>query len=275
MTKKPVSQGFQDFHALDRAAQPEKFVEYLDLVTGIDAIQAYKRRSYDLLHLRPGRHVLDVGCGTGDDVRAMAVKVGPSGRAVGIDVSETMIAEAKNRANDKGANVEFYTGSVLKLPFDDNTFNASRCERTFQHLAEPEKALREMIRVTKPGGRVGVLDPDWDTLLVDAFNDHVTRRILAYSHDRQANPTAGRRLYSLFHMAGLQNIEVLPATIPILSFSLAEPILGLHEAVDKAIEKHVITMEEGDKWLRELEERDRNGQFFSSLTGFGVFGTKT
>ena len=275
MTKKPVSQGFQDFHAVDRTAQPEKFVEYLDLVTGIGAIQAYKRRSYDLLHLRPGQHVLDVGCGTGDDVCAMAVKVGPSGRAVGIDVSETMIAEAKNRANDKGANVEFYTGSVLKLPFDDNTFNASRCERTFQHLAEPEKALREMIRVTKPAGRVGVLDPDWDTLLVDAFNNHVTRRILAYSHDGQANPTAGRRLYSLFHMAGLQNIEVLPATIPILSFSLAEPILGLHEAVDKAIGKHVITMEEGDKWLRELEERDRNGQFFSSLTGFGVFGTKT
>lgn len=275
MTKKPASRGFQDFHAVDQTAQPEKFVEYLDLVTGIDAIQAYKRRSYDLLHLRLGHHVLDVGCGTGDDVRAMAVKVGHSGRAVGIDISETMIAEAKNRAKNEGATTEFYTGSVLKLPFDDNTFNASRCERTFQHLTEPKKGLHEMIRVTRQGGRIGVLDPDWDTLLVDSSNNHVGRRILAYSHDAQANPTAGRRLYSLFHLAALQNIEVLPVTIPILSFSLAEPILGLREAVDKAIEKHVITLEEGDKWLRELEERDRNGQFFSSLTGFGVFGTKT
>jgi len=218
---------------------------------------------------------LDVGCGTGDDVRAMAVKVGPSGRAVGIDISETMIAEAKSRAKNEGANIEFYAGSVLKLPFNDNTFNASRCERTFQHLTQPMEALREMIRVTQPAGRVGVLDPDWDTILVDSSNHHVTRRILAYSHDSQANPTAGRRLYSLFHMAGLQNIEVLPVTIPILSFSLAEPILGLREAVDKAIEKHAITLVEGDKWLRELEERDRTGQFFSSLTGFGVFGTKS
>jgi ubiquinone/menaquinone biosynthesis C-methylase UbiE len=259
---------------VDQTAQPEKFVEYLDLVTGIDAIQEYKRRSYDLLHLRPGHNVLDVGCGTGDDVRAMAVKVGPSGRAVGIDISEAMITEAKNRSKNQEANIEFYTGSALRLPFEGNMFNASRCERTFQHLVEPANALGEMIRVTRSGGRIGVLDPDWDTLLVDSSNHDMARRILAFSHDGQANPTAGRRHYSLFRMVGLQNVELLPVTIPILSFNLAEPILGLREAVDKAIEKHVVTLEEGDKWLRELEDRDRTGRFFSSITGFGVFGTK-
>ncbi|HZY95104.1 MAG TPA: class I SAM-dependent methyltransferase [Candidatus Bathyarchaeia archaeon] len=273
MAKKSSSE-FESFRSVDQASQPEKFVEYLDLVTGIEAIQAYKTRSYDLLHLRPGHHVLDVGCGTGDDVRAMAGKVGPSGRAVGVDSSETMIAEAKKRARNHGSNIEFYTGNALSLSFNDNTFDASRSERTFQHLTEPMKALHEMVRVTKPSGRVGVLDPDWETVIVDSSNNHLTRRILTSFKDGHANPTSGRRLYSQFHTAKLQNLEVLPITIPILSFKLAESVLGIRNAVDKAIEKNSITMEEGDKWLRELEERERNGQFFSSMTGFGVFGTK-
>ena len=84
-----------EFGSVDRAAGPEAFVKYLDTVTGLEAAQAYKQRSYELLNLKPGHRVLDVGCGTGDDVCAMAKIVGLSGRVVGIDNSEVMIAEAK------------------------------------------------------------------------------------------------------------------------------------------------------------------------------------
>jgi ubiquinone/menaquinone biosynthesis C-methylase UbiE len=271
MSKKSGNGHFGD---VDRAVSPEKFVGYLDTVTEVEAVQSYKQRSYDLLHLRPGCHVLDVGCGTGDDVRAMALKVGPSGRAVGIDNSQVMIGEAKKRSADLKLPVEFYTGLATELPFDENVFHATRCERVFQHLADPERALREMVRVTSLGGRVGVIDPDWETVVIDSPDEHLTRQILAAHRDTTRNPWSGRQLFSLFNKAHLLNIEVLPVTIPLLTFSLAEPVLEFRNSVDRAIENHTITMEEGSRWLRRLEERDDAGEFFSSITGFGVFGTK-
>ena len=269
--KKSVAIGFRD---VDRASHPEAFVKYLDAVTGVEAAQAYKRRSYGLLHLRPGHHVLDVGCGTGDDVRAMAERVYPDGRAIGIDSSEVMIAEAKKRSKGLSLHVEFRVAAAAELPFADDSFDATRSERLFQHLDDPNPALSEMIRVTRSGGRVSVLDPDWETVVIDSPDPRLTRKILLASLDTHVNPWSGRQLFALFHAAGLREIEVLPVTIPVLDFSVAEPVLELRKCVETAVKKRVISSAEGLQWLRELEERDRAGRFFSSITGFGLFATK-
>lgn len=271
MSEKSVA---TEFGSVDRAARPEALVKYLDTVTGLEAAQAYKRRSYDLLHIKAGNHVLDVGCGTGDDVRAMARIVGASGRAVGIDNSEVMIAEAKKRSAGLGLPIEFRTATASDLPFPTESFDATRSERLFQHLADPSRALAEMIRVTRPGGRVAVLDPDWDTVVIDSPDRRVTRQILSASIDTHVNPWAGRQIFRLFRTAGLREIEVLPATVPLLNLSLAEPVLELRKCVTTAVEKNAITENEGARWLMELEERNRAGRFFSSITGFGVAGTR-
>ena len=103
-------------------------------------------------------------------MRAMVSRVLPSGRVVGVDNSQIMINEAQKRSTSLGLPVEFRRGDVTGLPFDNGVFDATRADRVFQHLADPEKALHEMIRVTRPGGTVGVLDPDWETLVVDSPN---------------------------------------------------------------------------------------------------------
>jgi ubiquinone/menaquinone biosynthesis C-methylase UbiE len=120
------------------------------------------------MELRSGDIVADVGCGTGEDVLALAMKVGAAGRAIGVDLSSTMIATAGERSRQCGLKVSFVQRDVQKLGFEDGCFDALRAERALQHTADPTMALREMVRVLKPGGRLVSWEADLDLFVIDA-----------------------------------------------------------------------------------------------------------
>ncbi len=109
------------FDHVDASSDPEHFVRYLEYTTGIASLKALKLWSYRLLELPAGASVLDVGCGLGQDVQALAQLVGPGGRAVGVDSRATMIAEARQRAFGSGLLVEFVAGQAERLEFPDGT----------------------------------------------------------------------------------------------------------------------------------------------------------
>ena len=93
---------------VDRGVDPTEFVPYLDAITGVEAVRGIKRHTFTLMNVRPGYAVLDVGCGAGDDLRSLAELVGPTGRVVGVDNSETLVHEA--RARTYGLPVECHIG---------------------------------------------------------------------------------------------------------------------------------------------------------------------
>jgi ubiquinone/menaquinone biosynthesis C-methylase UbiE len=103
--------------AVDQTTDPSVFVSYLDTVTTLETVRRIKQRTYDLLQVREGHHLLDIGCGLGDDVRALAQQVGTSGRVVGVDSSETMVAVARKRLEGMTPPVELYVGDALRLEF--------------------------------------------------------------------------------------------------------------------------------------------------------------
>src|SRR5215470_15316559 len=110
-----------EFDQVDRTTDPADFVRYLDATRATDYYQEVKQRSYALLDPHPGDHICDVGCGTGDDVLALARLIGPEGCAVGVDASATMIAEAERRAMEAGITAEFMQMDARRLAFPDAT----------------------------------------------------------------------------------------------------------------------------------------------------------
>jgi ubiquinone/menaquinone biosynthesis C-methylase UbiE len=188
------------FTQVDRARDPDFFVRFMDEAQKPAAIQASKRLMLERIALAPGAAVLDVGCGPGTDVFDMVAPVGPGGRLVGLDASEVMIAEARRRASELDVPVTFEVGEVEALPFPDGTFDVCRAERLLEHLPDAGRALAEMVRVTRSGGRIVVFDFDWDTLIVDHPDKATTRTIvLSYSRldaervDRSAAPASLQR----------------------------------------------------------------------------------
>ena len=111
-----------------------------------------------LLGLSAGHTVLDVACGPGNFTRAFAKTVGPEGLAVGIDVSETMLARgtADNARSGLG-NVALVRGDAVRLPFADGSFDAVCCFAALHLFADPFDALADMSRVLRPGGRIAIM----------------------------------------------------------------------------------------------------------------------
>jgi RimJ/RimL family protein N-acetyltransferase/predicted O-methyltransferase YrrM len=114
-----------------------------------------------LAHLTPGVSVLDCGCGPGTISLSIAQRIAP-GQLIGIDREPSQIEKAQTSASQTGQlNAEFQCSEIYTLPFLDNSFDRIFSHALIEHLSDPIRAAKEMFRVLKPGGIIGVCSPDW------------------------------------------------------------------------------------------------------------------
>ena len=260
---------------VDTGTDAAGLADYLARVTAVEGVQAYKRHAYAALRVGEGARVLDVGCGIGGDVRGIAQLVGRTGRVVGLDFTEAFVAEARQQSADHPT-IEYRQGDAHALPFPDASFDAARSERVFQHLADPRTALAEMRRVTRPGGRVVVTEPDWDTLVLD-LPDHVTlaRKIRSFWTDSAArHGRMGRELPRLFREGGFQQIDVVPAAVYLSDYRVANEGCSLEHAAELARGAGVVTDSEAGTWIAALRAQAAAGHFWCAVMAFTVAGRR-
>jgi SAM-dependent methyltransferase len=271
-----VPSHWRSYRDVDAADDPGSLGHELHEIASVAFMADEKRRSLDLLALGPSASVLDVGCGTGPELDALAEIVGSGGRVVGLERSGALIAFAqeRERGRDRAKPVELVQADAAALPFGDGEFDACRADRTLQHLDDPADALAEMVRVTRAGGRVVVSESRWG-LVAPSLDQALTDRVVALlaTGSEQAD-WIGQRLPTMFEHAGLTGVESLrsdyTASDPGVFFAFTQ----LRAAAARAAAGGALTSQEADGWLGRLEEMVARGEAFAMVLILHVAGTK-
>jgi len=171
--------------------------------------------AYLLASLEPGQRLLDVGCGPGTITIDLAARVAP-GQVVGIDSAAVVVSAAARLAEEVGArNVTFATGDAYALDFPDASVEIVHAHQVLQHLADPVAALREMRRVLRPGGTLGVRDSDYAAFAWAPADPLLDRWLELYHQVTRRNggeADAGRRLLGWVNQAGFEAARASSST---------------------------------------------------------------
>jgi ubiquinone/menaquinone biosynthesis C-methylase UbiE len=181
-----------------------------------------------------------------------------------------MISEATRRQENSSAPASFQQGDAQKLPFETGAFDACRTERMLCHVPDCEVALREMARVVRPGGRIGVIDVDCAGTFIDNSDRVITGAFVETMTDVINNPWIGRTLRRRMGEIGLVDIDVRPRVIEV-SYGTIEPMIAMHVAL---MLEAGLAPEAVEAWQRELEYANLSGQFFMAMTMFSAVGRK-
>jgi ubiquinone/menaquinone biosynthesis C-methylase UbiE len=220
------------------------------------------------LRASAGESILDLGSGPGFLACELAQEVGATGRIVAVDISSDMnsIASKRIAAAGLGDRVDILEGDATALAFADAVFDAAVSTQVIEYLAEPDAALHQLVRVLRPGGRLMIIDTDWDSLVWAATDRRRAARIAAAWNEHLPDPYLPRSLAPRLRAAGFEVREI--RIVPMLntaydattfSYNIAPLIAAFVPGCGGVSE------DEATEWLNDLAELQRQGRYFFSV----------
>ena len=228
--------------------------------------------------IRPGQRVLDLGCAAGTTTRILGDLVGSAGHVVGVDASDRRIAEARSHAEHRPW-IEYRVGAAEHLPAADGEFDGAWSRFLFEYLLNPGDVMREMVRVTKPGGVVAVADLDGNCIWHDPFPADFAQEMssaLETLRPSGFDPYVGRALFRLAREAGLADIRIDVQAYHVLAGTIDDERYGQWDMKIRTVANTLISLGWSDdratsfcdRFMRHL----RNPDTFTYSTLISVSG---
>jgi ubiquinone/menaquinone biosynthesis C-methylase UbiE len=235
-------------------------------------IRRVRRTALRALRPESGQRLLDAGSGAGDVARRLAAETGPSGEVVAVDSSSAIVAVARTRHD--GSNVDYRIGDVCALGLPSGTFDGVWCERVLQHVDDAERGVAELVRVTRPGGRICLIDTDWGSLAFDGVPAGLARQVIEIMHGRLTPKQfdMGRTLRRRLVARGLTEVTATPVTCLFADPASAAVVLPM---INPLVGQEAWRSPPGvrDEWFCHVDAAGARGDFLAVLTIWVVAGT--
>ncbi len=264
---------FRDFGNLDKSEDVAYLIDSMDRMFTLDTIRAIKQRAINLLKLKQGDKVIEVGCGLGHDSESIGEIVGSNGSVVAIDSSVCMLKEAKKRSLHP--QVDYQLSNATNLDFSNNSFSAGYADRMLVSQSNVKKVFSELVRVVKPGGRICVTDIDLGSVVMYPYIDKITQKLIERLQEIVLNKFIGRELPYLFKSFNLKDIKVYPEAYIVRSFELVNTMIDFPRMIKDLKDIGRYTDEEASTLHNCLVSADKQGDFLYAITLFTVVGIKT
>ena len=235
-----------------------------------------RRRFLRWVPVRAGDRVLEVGCGTGVVVRDLAALVGRRGAVTAVDTSATLLARARSlsRGGAAGGRIAFRRADGQRLPFGDRRFDVVLAITVILHVEDALRVVKEMARVARPGGRVGLQDQDFGLIGAVHPDRELTARILDGVAARiYPEPHSGRRLGALLRAAGLVDVKMLADVYQDTTLTqFSRNFLG--RRAENAVRFGIVDAPTAERWLDGFNALHAEGNFVLTMQYFGAAGLK-
>lgn len=252
------------FTRVDETARPADWVECLDRTHREPFYRAYKARVRQILAPRPGGLYLEVGSGVGTDALAAGARV------IGLDASLTMCREARARGLAMSVASE-----AEALPLPSGVVDGCWSDRTFQHLADPRRALAELIRVMKRGATIVLADPDYGTQAMEFPDQPLARKVMDFrTRHLLRNGALAHRMAEWFAEAGLEHVATEERVLEVRDPEAMDRVLGLRSWAQTARERGLLAEADALRWGTMFDEVVAAGRFRWSVSFFLTSGRK-
>ena len=234
-------------------------------------VVAQRKATLDRLRLVRGEAVIDIGCGPGFLCEQMAEVVGSAGQVLGVDASEDLLTFARGRNTRTWLTYEH--GDALELQVPNASFDVAVSAQVLEYVEDVDRAIAEMFRVLKAGGRALIMNTDWDRVGWYSSDPERMAKVRKAWEAHCAHPRLPQTLIPRLRAAGFRIAEL--GTFPIVNARL-EPgtySYGLVDLIrDFVAERDTVEAHELAAWENELHALSAEGRYFFSTTRcfFGV-----
>jgi ubiquinone/menaquinone biosynthesis C-methylase UbiE len=251
------------------------YINCLNYIDSLPYFNEVKVKTYELLQLEDAHSVLEIGCGTGNDIYRMASLLPNKSKITGIDKSAFMIETAQNNQMYKCTeNIEFKIADARVLPFKSSSFDRCRVDRTLQHIENPQQVINEAYRILKSNGIFVAYDNDWSSFSLSLTNNRLSRIVENYWCDAFVNGRIASHLKAYFSTSGFKNITIYPSTLVLDNFEIADKIYDIKKTINNALLEGLLSIKEAEDILTECKEQSSNNSFICALTSYTIIGTK-
>jgi ubiquinone/menaquinone biosynthesis C-methylase UbiE len=250
-------------------------VARLDRMYASPQVFAQRARFRELVAARPGETGVDIGCGLAHLSCELARDVAPGGRILAVDSSAEMVSAARARVAEQhlGDIVEVRRGDALALGVPDATADFAVVAQVWSYVADIAGAVREAVRVLRAGGRLAVLETDWDLCVYESADPARTRRMID-GRWRFEHAHLPRELHRLLRAAGLrltacEGFPIVETRYDPDSFGASLVAICRDAAV-----RHGTAADEADAWATDIQSRTTDGEYFFSCVRTMFVATK-